>query len=176
MSSYKYKVVLTGEGAVGKTSLVNQFIHHQFNKKQEQTVGIDISAMTVEYAPGDLATLSIWDIAGQQRFEFIRNTFYRGATGALLVFDLSREQTFVKTREWLSDIRKLVGKNIPFVLIGNKADLLEDVGDVVDRDEARAFAENEDSIYIETSARTGDNVEWVFKELTRRIIVSKTQD
>ncbi|HEC40700.1 MAG TPA: GTP-binding protein, partial [bacterium] len=111
---------------------------------------------------------------GQQRFEFIRSTFYKGAAGALLVFDLTREQTYTETRKWLTEIRQFAGERIPFVLIGNKVDLVEDVGTVIDRDEALSFAESEGSIYIESSAKTGINVDESFSELTKRIIDSRT--
>ncbi|MFX1338408.1 MAG: Rab family GTPase [Promethearchaeota archaeon] len=174
MSSFKLKVLLTGAAAVGKTSLVQRFIKNRFQANYKLTVGVDILTKDVEFTPGQMATLSIWDIGGQQRFEFIRSTFYKGAAGALLVFDLTREQTYTETRKWLTEIRQFAGENIPFVLIGNKADLLEDVGEVIDRSEARAYAENEGSIYIETSAKTGENVDEAFTELTRRIISSRT--
>ena len=174
MSSFKLKVLLTGAAAVGKTSLVQRFIKNRFQANYKLTVGVDILTKDVEFRSGEIATLSIWDIGGQQRFEFIRSTFYKGAAGALLVFDLTREQTYTETRKWLTEIRQFAGENIPFVLIGNKADLIEDVGLVIDRDEARAFAEKEGSIYVETSAKTGVNVDEAFTELTRRIIDSRT--
>ncbi|MFX0003260.1 MAG: Rab family GTPase [Candidatus Hodarchaeota archaeon] len=173
MSSFKLKVLLTGAAAVGKTSLVQRFIKNRFQANYKLTVGVDILTKDVEFRPGEIATLSIWDIGGQQRFEFIRSTFYKGAAGTLLVFDLTREQTYTEIRKWLTEIRQFAG-DIPFVLIGNKADLMEDVGVVIDRDEARSFAENEGSIYIETSAKTGVNVDEAFTELTRRIIDSRT--
>jgi small GTP-binding protein len=173
MSSFKLKVLLTGAAAVGKTSLVQRFIKNRFQANYKLTVGVDILTKDVEFRPGEIATLSIWDIGGQQRFEFIRSTFYKGAAGTLLVFDLTREQTYTEIRKWFTEIRQFAG-DIPFVLIGNKADLMEDVGVVIDRDEARSFAENEGSIYIETSAKTGINVDEAFTELTRRIIDSRT--
>lgn len=175
MSSFKLKVLLTGAAAVGKTSLVQRFIKNRFAANYKLTVGVDILTKDVEFKQGEVATLSIWDIGGQQRFEFIRSTFYKGAAGALLVFDLTREQTYIEVRKWLTEIRQFAGQDIPFVLIGNKYDLLEDVGEVIDRDEARALAESEGSIYIETSAKTGINVDEAFTELTRRIIESRTQ-
>ncbi|GAI92284.1 unnamed protein product, partial [marine sediment metagenome] len=158
MSSFKLKVLLTGAAAVGKTSLVQRFIKNRFAANYKLTVGVDILTKDVEFKQGEVATLSIWDIGGQQRFEFIRSTFYKGAAGALLVFDLTREQTYIEVRKWLTEIRQFAGQDIPFVLIGNKYDLLEDVGEVIDRDEARALAESEGSIYLETSAKTGINV------------------
>ena len=173
MSSFKLKVLLTGAAAVGKTSLVQRFIKNRFQANYKLTVGVDILTKDVEFRQGEIATLSIWDIGGQQRFEFIRSTFYKGAAGTLLVFDLTREQTYIEIRKWLTEIRQFAGQ-IPFVLIGNKADLIEDVGVVIDRDEARSFAESEGSIYIETSAKTGINVDEAFTELTRRIIDSRT--
>ena len=175
MSSFKLKVLLTGAAAVGKTSLVQRFIKHRFAANYKLTVGVDILTKDVEFKPSEVATLSIWDIGGQQRFEFIRSTFYKGAAGALLVFDLTREQTYIETRKWLTEIRQFSNQNIPFVLIGNKADLVEDVGEVVDSNEARAFAKKEGSIYIETSAKSGINVDDSFAELTRRIVDSRTQ-
>lgn len=174
MSSFKLKVLLTGAAAVGKTSLVQRFIKNRFQANYKLTVGVDILTKDVEFRSGEIATLSIWDIGGQQRFEFIRSTFYKGAAGALLVFDLTREQTYIETRKWLTEIRQFSNERIPFVLIGNKADLIEDVGMVIDRNEARGYAEKEGSIYIETSAKTGVNVDEAFTELTRRIIDSKT--
>ncbi len=169
-------MLLTGAAAVGKTSLVHRFIKNKFKKNYQLTVGVDILAKDVEYKPGEIATLSIWDLGGQQRFEFIRSTFYQGAAGTLLVFDLAREKTYQAAKKWLTEIRQFTTEHIPFILIGNKADLIEDVGRVVDKEDAQKFAERENSIYIETSAKTGTQVEEAFTELTRRIVDARTSD
>ncbi len=137
---------------------------------------MDILTKDVEFRQGEIATLSIWDIGWQQRFEFIRSTFYKGAAGALLVFDLTKEQTYTETRKWVTEIRQFAGKNIPFVLIGNNVQLLKLADAAVIREEAREFARNEGGIYIETSPTSIDIVEKAIRELTRRIIDFKAQN
>lgn len=170
MSSYKLKMILIGAGAVGKTSLVHRFINEEFQANYELTVGVDFKTKDVEVESGETATLSIWDVGGQKRFKSIRTTFYRGATGALVVFDLTRPDTFDEVTHWLSEVRQFTKPDIPFILIGNKLDLIEAMGEVVDRSEAKEYAEKEGSIYIETSAKTGESVEEAFVELTNRIV------
>jgi len=114
MSSFKLKVLLRGANEAGKANLVQRFIKNRFEANYKLTVGVDILTKDVEFRQGEIATLSIWDIGGQQRFEFIRSIFYKGAAGALLVFDLTREQTYNQTIKWLTEIRRFAG-HIPFV-------------------------------------------------------------
>ena len=117
-----------------------------------------------------MAKLTIWDIGGQKRFEFMRKSFFDGAHGALLIFDLSRADTYHEIKKWMGEFRSFAGEDVPFILIGNKLDLVEDIGEVVERAEAKSFAENEGSIYIDTSAKTGKNVDEAFERLTRLLI------
>jgi len=168
-SSYKLKVLLCGPAGVGKTSLIMRYIKSKFQTDYKLTVGVDILTKDVELANDNICTLSIWDIGGQERFSFIRSTFYKGAAGALLVFDLSRAATWDEIKNWRAEVKQFAG-DIPFVLIGNKLDLLADVGEVIDRDEARAYAESQGSVYIETSAKDNTNVDVAFQTLTKRII------
>jgi Ras-related protein Rab-11A len=169
MSSFKLKIILIGRD-LAKNRLINRIIKNRYAANYKLTVGVDILTKDVEFNLNDYATLSIWDISLQQRFEFVRSTFYKGAAGALLIFDLTREQTYIEARKWLTEIRQFSNENIPFVLIGNKADLLEEVGEVIDRDEARAFAEREDGLYVEASPNDINVVEDAVNVLTRRII------
>jgi small GTP-binding protein len=164
----KLKIILAGNPAVGKTSLIHRFVKNRFAANYKLTFDVDIYTKDVELKSGKIADLSIWDIGGQERFEFVRPSFYRGASGALLVFDLTRDLTFLDSKKWLTEIRQFAGRDLPFVLIGNKADLTELIS--VDKDEVRTFAESEESIYIETSAKTGVNVNDAFFKLTRKIL------
>jgi Ras-related protein Rab-1A len=168
-TNYKFKILLVGAAAVGKTSLIERFVKSQFATDYKITVGVSILTKDVEYERGQFATLSIWDIGGQVKFSFIRTTFYKGSHGALLVFDLSRADTWEQIKNWKAEVNQFAG-NIPMVLIGNKLDLLEAVGEVIDREECQRWAEEIGSIYIETSAKLGQRVEDGFVELTRRIV------
>ncbi|MFW9867105.1 MAG: GTP-binding protein [Candidatus Thorarchaeota archaeon] len=175
MSSTKIKVILVGAPAVGKTSLIYRFVKGKFRANYKLTIGFQPFTKDVEFSPGEIATLTIWDIGGQERYEYIRNAIYQGTTGAFIIFDLTRERTYNEAKVWLSEIRRNRG-NIPFCLIGNKADLLDDVGAAINRNKARSFAQNEESIYIETSAKTGVNVNEAFTVLTRMILEERRKE
>lgn len=175
-SNFKLKILLTGSTASKKSDLLNDFLKSKFSTNYKLTVGVDIMTKDVEFKPGEFATLTIWDIGGQKQFEFVRSTFYKGASGILVVFDLTREETYDEIKNWLTEIRKFTEKDIPFVLIGNKADLIEKVSEVLDREKTRALAEDDGMIYIETSAKTGELIEEAFTELTRKIIEKKKKN
>ncbi len=170
---YKLKILLTGPDAAEKSKLITNFIKSKFKLDYKSTIGVEIFTRDVEFEPGKNACLSIWDIGGEKRFEFIRSTFYKGASGALLVFDLTSEETYDEIKKWLSEIKKSTGKDFPLVLIGNKLDKIEEVGVHIDRDEVRAFAKKEGITYIETTTKSGELIENTFLALARKIISNK---
>lgn len=171
-SLYVFKVILIGSGAVGKTSLLHRFVENQFTFRYKLTIGADFLSKTIDgYPKPDIkCKLQIWDIGGQDRYKFLRASFFDGANGALVVFDISRWHTFKELDDWISDLREFARKDIPFVLIGNKADLIEDMGVEYDKDSAEDLAKRENSMFISTSAKTGENVEDAFLNLTSKMI------
>ncbi|MFX0030491.1 MAG: hypothetical protein ACFE8B_14870 [Candidatus Hermodarchaeota archaeon] len=173
MSSFKLKVLLTGVKAVDKTSLIKKYTFI-FRPKYKLTVGVGIIEKDIEFRKGEIAKLSIWNIEGQQRFEFIRSTFYKGAAGAILVFDLTREETYIEVRNVLTEIRRFAGENMPFLLLGDNIHLLKLTDGTKIRKEAREFAETEGGIYIETSPTSIDIIEGALQKLTLKIIVARS--
>ncbi|MFX0082591.1 MAG: Rab family GTPase [Candidatus Hodarchaeota archaeon] len=165
-----HKVIIVGPSAVGKTSLLNRFVNNEFALKYKLTIGVDFLTKTVEYEPSKFVKLHIWDIGGQERFKFLHRSFYEGASGALITFDLSRQHTFSGMKTWLSEMRSIMIKEIPKVIVGNKSDLIPEIGQIIDKNTVEQYAKNENCLYIETSAKTGENVEKAFLELTRRMV------
>lgn len=167
MAKYVFKLILVGSAAVGKTSLVHRFVENRFKMNYKQTIGADFMSKVVEYEPGETAKLTIWDIGGQDRYKVLREQFFAGTDGALIVFDLTRDITVKELDSWFNDFRKFAGKDIPFILIGNKSDLLNQVDKLIDRDLAADIAESQGGKYIETSAKTGKQVEEAFLDITK---------
>ncbi len=165
-----FKVIIVGPSAVGKTSLLNRFVHKEFALKYKLTIGADFLTKNLEFQPSKFIKLHIWDIGGQERFKFLHRGFYEGASGALLVFDLSRQNTFSGMKSWLSEMRSIMAQEIPKVIIGNKSDLMEQIGQIIDRSTIEKYSHNEKCSYFETSAKTGENVEKAFLDLTRRMV------
>jgi len=174
MGYYQLKILLAGDGAVGKSSIVNRFVKGSFKTDYSHTVGVDTHSKEMNINGDIIAKLLIWDVAGQEHYNFMRTNFYYGTDGVLLIFDLTRADTFEHVKDWLKEINQVLGDDVPFVLIGNKVDLIEDIGDVISHNEVMEFAEEQDVIYRETSAKTGLNVDIIFEDLTKIIIKART--
>ena len=163
-------MLLLGAPAVGKTSILYRFVKNQFSHDYITTIGINYLTKDISIGKKDSAKIIIWDIAGQKKFKFLHKQYYEGTHGALVIFDLTQFKTYEAVDTWLSEMFNILKKDIPFIIIGNKVDLIKDVGRSIDYSVVMQYAKNKDSIYIETSAKTGENVEEAFKELTARMI------
>ncbi|MEE9377589.1 MAG: Rab family GTPase [Candidatus Lokiarchaeia archaeon] len=170
MKKHGFKVLLLGAPAVGKTSILYRYIKNKFSHDYITTIGINYLTKEINLDEKNLAKLVIWDVAGQEKFKFLRNQYYEGTHGALVIFDLTILKTYEELEHWLSEMFEILQKKIPFIIIGNKLDLVKEVSRSIDNDIVRDYAENQDSIYIETSAKTGENIEEAFKELAQRMI------
>ena len=155
-----YKVVLVGDGNVGKTSLVRRFCEGKFEESRILTIGVDFQVKTVQLGERTLR-LSIWDVAGQERFRTFRDQFYAGTLAVALVYDVTSPATFFNLPRWREEVTASV-PDVPMVVIGNKVDL----GPVIPPSEAEGWATFEGQMpFLQTSALTGENVEALFQGL-----------
>ena len=154
-----FKVLLVGDTSVGKSSLFLRFVDKLWNDAFVPTIGVDFKIKTLNINNKNIK-LQIWDTAGQERFRTIISSYYRGAHGILLIFDVTQTESFEGLKNWLIEIEKNTNKNVIKLLIGNKCDLNEKR--VISFDKGKDFAEQYNMKYIETSAKTDLNVTEAF--------------
>ncbi|CAO3568389.1 unnamed protein product [Mortierella alpina] len=169
-SSFNYdyiiKYIIIGDTGVGKSCLLLQFTDKRFQPAHDLTIGVEFGARFVSVA-GKQIKLQIWDTAGQESFRSITRSYYRGAAGALLVYDITRRDTFKHLTTWLEDARQHANANTTIMLIGNKSDL--EAKRAVTYEEGEAFAKANGLFFMETSAKTSANVEEAFVETATNI-------
>lgn len=170
MSGEKLKLVLLGEGRVGKTSLSSRFVSNSFNEGQTPTSAAAFLTKRVAIN-GSPCELAIWDTAGQERFHSLGPIYYRNADAAILVFDITDPDSFRRVRDWVRELRQMVGKDIPLTIAANKQDLLTPrmEGGVPD-ERSRAFAGSVGAAYFRTSARTGAGIEQAFTQTAQEAL------
>lgn len=173
MADYVLKICLLGNGNVGKTSLVYRYIENRFSRDFKSTLGVNLLKKNVvlgdEFA-GKSASIQIWDLGGQQAYRKLRKLYLEGSQGALIVFDVTDQQSFDDLEEWIQSLVEIRGNEVPMIIIGNKIDLVE--SRVVAEDVAREYAKKYNAKILFTSAATGEKVEEAFKELIMTIIKS----
>lgn len=163
---YLFKVVLIGDSGVGKSNLLSRFTRNEFNLDSKSTIGVEFATKSIKV---DAKTIKaqIWDTAGQERYRAITSAYYRGAVGALLVYDISKQVTFENVERWLKELRDHAEPNIVIMLVGNKSDLRHKRA--VSTETAMAFAENNNLAFIETSALDSTGVEEAFRQILTEI-------
>ncbi|XP_055392721.1 ras-related protein Rab-11A isoform X3 [Bubalus kerabau] len=159
---YLFKVVLIGDSGVGKSNLLSRFTRNEFNLESKSTIGVEFATRSIQ-VDGKTIKAQIWDTAGQERYRAITSAYYRGAVGALLVYDIAKHLTYENVERWLKELRDHADSNIVIMLVGNKSDLRH--LRAVPTDEARAFAEKNGLSFIETSALDSTNVEAAFQTI-----------
>lgn len=170
------KLVLLGEAAVGKSSIVLRFVSNDFAENKEPTIGaafltqrVTINEHTVKF--------EIWDTAGQERFASLAPMYYRNAQAALVVYDVTKPQSFIKARHWVKELHEQASKDIIIALVGNKIDMLQEGGErKVAREEGEKLAEEKGLSFFETSAKTGENVNDVFLGIGEKIPLKTAEE
>ncbi|KAF4361817.1 hypothetical protein CsatB_009333 [Cannabis sativa] len=169
---YLFKIVLIGDSGVGKSNILSRFTRNEFCLESKSTIGVEFATRTLQ-VEGKTVKAQIWDTAGQERYRAITSAYYRGAVGALLVYDITKRQTFENVQRWLRELRDHADSNIVIMMAGNKADLNH--LRAISAEEAGALAEKEGLSFLETSALEALNVEKAFQSILLDIyqIISK---
>jgi len=165
--NYLFKFLVIGNAGVGKSCILHQFVENKFKNDTNHTIGVEFGSKVIQVG-GKSVKLQIWDTAGQERFRSVTRSYYRGAAGALLVYDITSRDSYNALTQWLSDARTLASQHIVVILVGNKKDL-ESEREVALL-EASRFAQENDMMFMETSAMTGENVEETFLRCARTIL------
>ncbi|KAK2652798.1 hypothetical protein Ddye_012654 [Dipteronia dyeriana] len=163
---YLFKIVLIGDSAVGKSNLLARFARNEFYPNSKSTIGVEFQTQKMEINGKEIKA-QIWDTAGQERFRAVTSAYYRGAVGALLVYDISRRQTFDSIGRWLNELHTHSDMNVVTILVGNKSDL-KDAREVTTA-EGKTLAEAEGLFFMETSALDSSNVTAAFQTVVKEI-------
>ncbi|TVU18569.1 hypothetical protein EJB05_34675 [Eragrostis curvula] len=180
--SYLFKMVLIGDSGVGKSNILSRFTRNHFSLDSKSTIGVEFATKSCSYClcsvcgilsvleclmEGKTIKAQIWDTAGQERYRAITSAYYRGAVGALLVYDITKRQSFDNVHRWLRELRDHADSSIVIMMVGNKSDLTH--LRAVSEDEGKALAEKEGLFFLETSAMEAVNVEEAFQTIITEV-------
>jgi len=186
---YLFKIVLVGDSGVGKSNLLSRFTRNIFTTDEKSTIGVEFATRILEMNDKKKIKAQVWDTAGQERYRAITNAYYRGAVGAILVYDCTKRSSFDNIPRWIKELKEHANKDLVLLLVGNKCDLCKSGSDSrspadseksenseyerqVSEDEARALATEYSIPYVETSAKSGLNVETAFTMVVNKIYES----
>ena len=168
---YLLKLILVGDSYVGKTNILSKYIKNEFNQSTKSTVGVEFGTKLLKIED-KIIKAQIWDTAGQERYKSITSTYYKGAKGAFIVYDITNRLTFESVDKWIQDLNLNSDKNITLLLIGNKKDLADkrDVTTEEGEEKAKSFG----LAFLETSALTGENIDKVFDHILKEVYTKLT--
>ena len=168
---YLFKTIVVGDGAVGKTAITYRYAENKFQENYKMTIGVDFTIKRLKMS-NKVIKCQIWDTGGQERFSKIRPLYYRGALGCLVVYDVTKAESFEHLDQWFDEVRTHC-QDIPIIIVGNKIDLKNRK---ISPQKARAYASKKSKElgykipYLETSAKTGETIKKVFTDLVRNMV------
>ena len=164
---YTIKLLVVGDSSVGKTNFISMFIENKFNQAYMTTSGMDLRTSSIEVKNKKIR-VQLWDTAGQEKYRAITKNLFLKVQAALIVYDITNEETFNNLKTWVRSIKEECGKQIQMLIIGNKNDLNEER--VVDKNIAMEYAKEEKIDYLETSSKTGDNIQKAISLLCEKVL------
>ena len=159
--NYLFKYIIIGDAAVGKSNILLRYAHGQFKDEYQLTIGVEFGAKNIEIK-NKIYRIQIWDTAGQENFRSITRAYYKNSVCAIIAYDITKRTSFENVQEWIEEVRSQSPKQILLVLVGNKIDLEKER--VVAIEEGKKLAQENDMIFLETSALTGEGVDDVFNK------------
>lgn len=163
---YLFKLLLIGDSGVGKSCLLLRFADDTYTESYISTIGVDFKIRTIDL-DGKTIKLQIWDTAGQERFRTITSSYYRGAHGIIVVYDVTDQESFNNVKQWLQEIDRYASENVNKLLVGNKCDLT--AKRAVEYNKAKEYADSLNIQFLETSAKSSTNVEQAFMTMASEI-------
>ena len=158
-NNYLFKYIIIGDSAVGKSNILLRYVHGKFNEEFQSTLGVEFAAKNLEINQ-KIYRIQIWDTAGQENFRSITRAYYKNSVCAIIVYDITNKESFNNIQNWIEDCKNQCPKTVFFVLVGNKNDLENERK--VSFEEGKKFADSNDILFFESSAKTGNNVEDIF--------------
>ena len=164
-----FKLILIGDSYVGKSNILLKYLQNQFNENSKTTIGVEFGTKNI-IINNKRIKIQIWDTAGQERYRSITSAYYKGAKGALIVYDITRKNTFDNIDKWITDLKLNGDKNICIIILGNKSDLIDKRE--INKNDGIKKAEMYKTAFLETSALNGDNISKAFDELIEQIVIN----